>query len=139
MIREWLYIEPYKWDVQVFLDAKAKDAREILDALEDIGINAAQFMRAQRHLQKAVRNSGMTYSSGVNRESVVVIGQSSSKQEALNTFSHELRHLVDDIASANGIASSGEEVAYLTGNIALGLASCLFSVVCECPICSSHQ
>lgn len=139
MIREQLYIEPYDWTVYAYMDAKSGNAEEILQQLEQIGISAAEFMKAERHLQKAVRNSGMTYSSGTKRESVVVIAHSTSEQETLNTFTHELRHLVDDIATASGIPSRGEEVAYLTGNISLGLAAGLLKTICECPVCSSHQ
>lgn len=138
MIREKLYIEPYDWTVYAYMDAKSKNAEEILLQVEQIGISAAELMKAERHLQKAVRNSGMTYSSGTKRESVVVIAHSTSEQETLNTFTHELRHLVDDIAIASGVPSSGEEVAYLTGNISLGLAAGLLKTICECPVCSNH-
>lgn len=78
-------------------------------------------------------------SSPSERASVVVIGHATSVEETVNTFSHELRHLVDDIAAVCGITVSGEEVAYLTGDIALTLASSLLHIVCECPICSSHE
>lgn len=136
MIRQELYVEPYDWTVYAFLGAKPKDAGIILSALDHIGINAAQYMRAERHLQRTFKDGGMNYSSQGNRKSVMVVGVSSSDQETLNTFSHELRHLVDDIATANNIPTIGEEVAYLTGNIALGLSACLLRIVCECPVCS---
>lgn len=139
MIRDVIDIEQYNWRAYVFMDAKAQHADEILNLLEHIGIDGAQLMKAERHLQRAVRNSGMTYSSPSERASVVVIGHATSVEETVNTFSHELRHLVDDIAAACGITVSGEEVAYLTGDIALTLASSLLHIVCECPICSSHE
>ena len=73
----------------------------------------------------------MTYSSPELHESVLVIGQADSAEEVINTFSHELRHLVDDIAVVYDIVSGSEEVAYLTGNIALSLAAVLLQIVCE--------
>lgn len=35
----------------------------------------------------------------------------------LNSFEHELRHLVDDIADVLDIGIKGEDVAYLTGDL----------------------
>ena len=135
MIRQTINIEQYGWDVYVFMAATADDAPDIIKVLNDIGISAAQFMRAERHLQRAVHDSGMTYSSGRTRESVVVISQSSSPEQTINTFSHELRHLADDIANAIHLPNGGEEIAYLTGDIACALAGSLLHIICECPKC----
>jgi hypothetical protein len=135
MIRQTINIEQYGWDVYVFMAATAADAPEIIGVLESIGISAAELMRAERHLQRAVRDSGMTYSSGRTRESVVVISRSTSPEETINTFSHELRHLADDIAKSLNIPHRGEEVAYLTGDIACALSGSLLHIVCECPKC----
>ena len=139
MMRDEIIIERYDWHVYVYMAASKDDAPEILAKLDEIGIRASEYMRAVRHLQKAFRdNTGMTYSNPDNRKSVVVISHATSVAETVNTFSHELRHLVDDIAAACGITVSGEEVAYLTGDIALTLASSLLHIVCVCPICSRH-
>lgn len=135
MIRQEINIEKYGWDVYVFMAATIEDAPEILHELEKIGISASEFMRAERHLQRAVMDSGMTYSSGRTRESVVVISRSTSPEQTINTFSHELRHLADDISNALDIVKDGEEVAYLTGDIACALAGMLLHVVCQCPKC----
>ncbi|MBQ9602464.1 MAG: hypothetical protein IJR42_01465 [Paludibacteraceae bacterium] len=135
MIRQTINIEQYGWDAYVYMAATPADAPEIIGVLESIGISAAQFMKAERHLQSAVRDSGMTYSSGRTRESVVVISRSTSPEETINTFSHELRHLADDIAEALNIPHRGEEVAYLTGDIACALAGSLLHIACECPKC----
>ena len=90
-----------------------------------------QLQRAAKHLQRTLYNGGMTYSSPELQESVLVIGYADSSEEVINTFSHELRHLVDDIAVVYNIASGSEEIAYLTGNIALSLAAVLLQIVCE--------
>lgn len=136
MIRQTIYVERYDWIVRAYIAATSYDAKEILSVLEDVGINAVQFMRAKRHIQHAALNSGVTYSSPEERISVMVVSGSSSVEEAFNTFSHELRHVTDDIAEACGIETRGEEVAYLTGDIALALAGGLLKVVCDCPVCS---
>ena len=135
MIRQLIHIEQYDWDARVFMGSTATDAKEILTTLEDIGISAQQFMRAERHLERALRDSGMTYSSAKTRSSVVVIAHSTSPEQTINTFTHELRHLSDDIAEASGIPHRGEEVAYLAGDVACSLAGTLLQIVCDCPNC----
>lgn len=140
MIRDEIIIDQYDWHVHVYMVAAENDAQEILTKLDKIGIKASEYMRAERHLQKAFRdNTGMTYSNPDTRTSVMVIGRSSSEAETVNTFSHELRHLADDLAEACAIPLHGEEIAYLTGDVACVLAGSLLRIVCACPNCSSHE
>lgn len=140
MIRDEIIIERYDWRVYVYMAASKDDAPEILRKLESIGIDGQQYMRAERHLQKAFRdNTGMTYSNLDTRTTVMVIGRSTTEKEMVNTFSHELRHLSDDLAEACGIPHHGEEIAYLTGDIACVLAGSLLRIVCDCPKCSEHE
>ena len=140
MIRDEIIIERYDWHVYVYMAASKDDATEILRKLESIGIDGQQYMRAERHLQKAFRdNTGMTYSNLDTRTTVMVIGRSTSEAETVNTFSHELRHLSDDLAEACRIPHHGEEIAYLTGDIACVLAGSLLRIVCDCPKCSEHE
>ena len=137
MIRQKIYIDRYDWIVHCFFAAKPTDATEILAKLVLLGINKEEFYRASEHLHSSDANGGMTYSSRIRRESVVVFGHASSSKEALNTFTHELRHLADDICSSSDIPCSGEPVAYLTGDISMQLAANLLHIVCECPLCKN--
>ena len=140
MIRDEIIIERYDWHVYVYMAASKDDAPEILAKLDEIGIRESEYMRAKRHLKKAFSdNTGMTYSNLDTRTSVMVIGRSTTVEETVNTFSHELRHLGDDLAEACGIPHHGEEIAYLTGDVSCALAASLLSIVCECPKCSNHE
>lgn len=139
MIRKEIHIEQYRWHLYAYLAAAPEDADEILTMVEEIGIDAQELMKAERHLRYSACDGGMTYSSLADRTSVMVVGVSTSDAEALNTFSHELRHLADDISLACNIPSRGEEVAYLTGDIALALAASLLHIVCDCPVCREYQ
>ena len=82
-------------------------------------------------------DSGFTYSNPDIRRSVMVIGKTSSGPQFLNSFTHELRHLVDDIAKADGMEMSGEGVAYLSGDTAMAMAD----IVCRlsCDHCRTHS
>lgn len=81
-------------------------------------------------------NTGFTFSNAKMRRSVVVVGKTTSAREFMNTFVHEVRHLADDIASADGISLRGEDVAYLSG----GIAASLCDIVGEftCPKCQKN-
>lgn len=138
MIQQDVYIEREDWLVHCFLATNRDDTEPILSLLEDIGITPQQMMRAERHIYRATLNSGMTYSNPIKRKSVFVVAATTSDEEMVNTFSHELRHLVDDIAEANGIPTNGEHIAYLTGDIAMAIAANLLQLACHCPICSRH-
>lgn len=139
MIKQKLYIDHYDWLVYCFFDTAEKDAPAILRLLDTIGINDEQYEQASAHLHSTERNNGMTYSHPKHNISIMVISETTSPAETLNTFTHELRHLVDDISRALRIEQNGEEVAYLTGDIALRLASHLLYLTCQCPMCSSHK
>ncbi len=136
MIKQTIHIKAYDWLVYCYFDTSSDNANEILSLINDIGINDEQFHKAEKHLLNTNSNSGLTYTNTDKHTSVVVVSQTTSPAETLNTFTHELRHLVDDIALVANIPNKGEEIAYLTGNIALKLASNLLDVACHCPICS---
>lgn len=56
----------------------------------------------------------------------------SSHAEFLNSFEHELRHLVDDIAETFGLDMGGEQVAYLTGDLNSLLWKDIHEFMCCC-------
>lgn len=82
-------------------------------------------------------DSGFTYSNPDIRRSVMVIGKTSSGAQFLNSFVHELRHLIDDIAVADGMGMSGEAVAYLSGDTAMLVADIVSQLSCD--HCRSHS
>ena len=65
----------------------------------------------------------------------MVVGRATSNAEYINSITHELRHLCDDIASVVGISDNGEDVAYLTGDIASQMADVIEVLVCNCLNC----
>ena len=78
-------------------------------------------------------NEGFSWPDSRLMRSCIFIGPTTSGAEFLDSFTHELRHLADDIATFLGINLRGEEVAYLTGDTTRDLAE----VVCRlgCPDC----
>ncbi len=138
MIRQLIYIKEYDWLVHCYFATHSKDAPEILYNIDRIGISEEKYQQAEEHLYRSGYNSGITFSNIEQRASVMVFSHTTSAKQMLNTFAHELRHLADDIVLASGIPTRGEQVAYLTGDIAMTLAANLLQIVCDCPICSRH-
>lgn len=103
--------------------------------LESLGCSYAVYDRVAVKMDINDLNTGFTYSNKGARETLMVIGKASSTAEYINSISHELRHLCDDIASVVNMQASGEEVAYLTGDIASQISDVIQVLVCNCVNC----
>ena len=125
------------WNADVFVCFRNYDEKVLEDALRDIDAPINIIVRMREIARDDEYNTGFTYSNPSMRHSVVVIGKTTSGKEFLNTFVHEVRHLADDIAIANCIDLRGEDVAYLSGDI----ASSLFDIVGQflCPKCGVRK
>lgn len=135
MICKQLHIEKYDWRVFCFFAVDTYYTDSICDLLQQIGISDDILQDAYIHLQRADLDTGFTFSNKAERVSVMVVGLTSTKAQFLNSFTHELRHLCDDIARASGIGLSGERVAYLTGDTAMALAPAIEPFMCSCEHC----
>ena len=58
-------------------------------------------------------NTGFTYSKG--HHSIIVNAPKTNPKQTINSLTHEVRHLGDDIAKTEKLDPFGEDVAYLTG------------------------
>ena len=112
-----LYIPLYRWSVTAFFDATTDDKDAILDELWYISCPEPTMTRVRDNLDRDKLDTGFTYLNRVLRESVMTVGRASSPAEFLNSYTHELRHLVDDIAVTSSLPMRGETVGYLTGEL----------------------
>lgn len=115
------------WEIVFLFDYGRMDGDAVLSELSDAGAPSSVAEKVDLKIRLCMPNEGFTYSNLRSRRSVVAIGPTTSGREFLSTFCHELRHLTDDIASERGLPIRGEDVAYLTGE----LARRLFPVVCR--------
>ena len=118
MKRQTLYIPKYAWTVHVYYDTTLKDAEEILNVLCDLGCSKNGILRTRNQFLGRSYNNGMTYSNKAIRESVVSLGRASSFPQFLNSFVHEVHHLATHIAETVNISLIGEDICYLSGEIA---------------------
>lgn len=114
-----LYLGPYRWRITVFYDTFPEDSDTILKCLADIGCERRKLGHAEENLRGGARNTGLTFSNRQDRESIIVLSESSSEAEFANTWFHEVFHAAVHIAEADGLGCNGEPVAYIGGYIAM--------------------
>lgn len=139
MICRDIYIEQYDWEVHCYFAVNKYYTERILSVLSELGCSDSIFYQVEKKLARNEKNAGFTYSNPDKQESLLVVGLATSNEEYVNSISHELRHLCDDIASVYDIPSKGEEVACLTGDIAGKLADIIQVLVCNCLDCLEQR
>lgn len=130
-----LSIKRYDWKLRIFYAVTCYHTNEILKSLNDIRCPKNIIERIKGNLNKCDMDTGFTYSNKDLRMSIIVIGITSSPVEFINSFEHEIRHLVDDIAHTCGLEIAGEDVAYLTGDINSALWDDIHNFIC----CKCHE
>lgn len=118
-MRQQFYIERYGWRVTVwYLDGTdGSKAEAILDSMVRAGCRGSKLRKAEELLTSGRYNTGLTFSNPESRESVMVIGKSSSAMQCANTMIHERCHLQMQICKNCNIEPLSEEAAYLAGDI----------------------
>lgn len=132
MKHQRIYIEDYDWVVDVFYDTVAEDAEMILKYLRRLGCSGGDYIHSRNNLRSGDMDTGLTYSDNRKRESVMVIGRSSTLAEFLNSWQHEMTHLQRHICQAFWINPYSEEAAYLAGDIAMKMHPVLSQFMCGC-------
>lgn len=130
-----LSIDRYRWHVRIYFAVTCYHIDAILESLVSVECPDKILQRVSANMADMKLDTGFTFSNKQSRHSVMVVGLSSSPAEFLNSFEHELRHLVDDIAQTVGLKITGEDVAYLTGDINTELWPIIHSFIC----CKCHE
>lgn len=127
-----LRIQKYRWEARLYFAVTDYYIDDILESLALINCPENLMRRAEESMTSRRLDTGFTYSNKHLRRSVMVVGLTSSPAEFLDSFEHELRHLVDDIANADGLQLAGEDVAYLTGDTNRTLWPIIHDFICCC-------
>lgn len=139
MIYDTLYIDGYDWVVHCFLDVGLMDSGRVRACAKEIGAFGRMMRSIDGSLGRSAPNTAFTYSNKSAHESMMVVYHATCQCQMLNSISHEIRHLCDDIADECGVYPSGEEVAYLTGDITMRLCKPIRFLVCDCPKCKKNE
>lgn len=121
----------WKWRVRVFYVVDLIPIDFIIDELYGIGCNTVDVNSAIKVLDSGEDNRGITFSNDINRESIIVIGETSCPAQFSNSFDHEKLHLAMHIARVDKIDPFSEELAYLAGEIGLQTFPVAKRFLCE--------
>ena len=116
-----------RWIIAFYFAPDGYDIDTVLDVLYDSGAGARVMRQALTLIESGKPNTGFTFTNPFEHIAVVLVGPTSSGEEFQNTFSHEIRHLVNDIVTSLGIELDTEPSSYLTGDMVMELAD----VVCQ--------
>lgn len=117
MIRQRFFLDKYDWEVVVFYDVDCYHITQIMVELQRIGCSRSNLRIAYENIDACKLDTGVTYSNYRTRQTVMIIGLTSSAKEFMNSFDHERKHLEAHIAKALHIDPWSEEICYLSGEI----------------------
>lgn len=132
MIRQRITLRDYGIVVHAYYATTQYYVDEILERLHDIGCRGRNLRRAEQNLYSGVLNTGLTYYSPLNREAVMVVALTSSSAEFFNSLMHELSHLTAYIAKDYNLSFTGEDIAYLEGDLAREIYPVVRNLLCDC-------
>lgn len=131
MIYHQFIIWQHDWLVKAYINTDVSDAREILDELWSLGADMDTMRKAYKNLYGGLLNTGLTYTSGWCRETVLVISKTTSALEFINSLTHELDHAKNHICKCRGIDLNTEEASYFIGGLARDLFPHVKHLLCE--------
>lgn len=132
MVKQTIYIENFDWVVHAYFHKSHYDVEEIMERLWDLGCDASTARSAYENLTNDELNMGLCYSNYRNKETVLVIGKTSSSAEFLNSLVHELTHLQSHVCNVFCLDPMGEEIAYFTGDLSREMYPSIKGFLCEC-------
>lgn len=115
MRRQDFTITDTGWWITVFHGATPDKLGEVAASLIDAGEGTRKTAEAIWVLQKP--NTGYTYTNFDNKRGVSVIGRATSDRQYANTFTHELKHIVEHLSTYYGVDPKSEQAGYLQGYI----------------------
>lgn len=132
MIRKIIYLPKYQWRIAAYFSVTCYWTGEIMRELYRVRAEEEVLTSAYNNMISCSLDTGLCYSNSSLRESVLVIAKTSSAAEFFNSFEHEFQHLKGHIATALGLDPNGEEVAYLSGELARDLYPSIRRLLCDC-------
>ena len=134
MKRQVIHIPEYEWTAYVYYDTTPYDTEELLGKLRSLGCSENGILKTYKQLSSGILNNGFTYSNRPLKRSVMSLGRASSFAQFLNSFVHELHHLVTHIGVTVGLDLEGEDICYLTGDIAQKMYPILIHYLTRCRL-----
>lgn len=133
MIRQKITLPDYdNWTIYAYYATTRYAVDEIMERLWEIGMDANNARQAFENLSRGNLNTGLCYSNYSMRKSVLVIALTSSPAEFINSWHHELEHLESHIGKVFNLDPTGEDIAYLSGELAMEMYPRIKHLICDC-------
>ena len=113
MIKSTIDVAGY-WSIVLFVDVDYDDFDIIESALTDILAPISIIDEIYDKISYRI-NSGVTFTNSDYRSSVVCINKGSTKEQVINTISHEADHVQAAICDYYNVPLDSEQAAYLIG------------------------
>ena len=113
MIKSTIDVAGY-WSIVLFVDVDYDDFDIIESALTDILAPISIINKIYDKISYKF-NSGVTFTNSDYRSSVVCINKGSTKEQVINTISHEADHVQAAICDYYNVPLDSEQAAYLIG------------------------
>lgn len=105
MIRRTIYLDKYDWLADIYFDYKCKYSDDLIDKLESMGISEERLDIAYADLNSCKDNIGLTYSSFIEKKTIIVIGEATSAKEC--DFEKLRFQLTNEIMELQSLKSEG--------------------------------
>lgn len=111
------YLEKYDWNIYVYVLINQEDVNNI-DILFSKHNIPKQIMNKASYRLTEYNNSGIIYNDRENKSSIIIVSQTDSIQDLVNTITHEKNHLEMYLCDYYNINPNSEEASILSGDIA---------------------
>ena len=115
MIKSTIDVDGY-WSIVLFVDVDYDNFDIIESALTDILAPISVIDEIYDKISYEL-NSGVTFTNSNFKTSIVCINKASSKEQLINTISHEAYHVQSAICDYYNVSLDSEDAAYLMGYI----------------------
>ena len=132
MILHVFHVEQHDWTFRIYVPMSCYWTGEIVRHLWRLGASDEILREAARNMQCGRLNNGLTYASEKDRETLVVVGQTTTAAELFNSIVHEIDHACMFTFPLVGITPGTEEAAYCKGGLAREIFPMIQPYLCDC-------
>lgn len=132
-----IYVPQHDWTFRVYIAHTCYWTDDILGHLFRLGASPMVMGSANQNLRCGTVDNGITYASLKERETLMVVGKTTTAAEMFNSVVHEIDHACMFTFPLIGITHGTEEAAYFKGGLARDLFPSVQPYLCD--HCREHR
>lgn len=123
------YIKYKGWNIDIYYNATKLNSSFLINELIDNDCASSELNRAYDIINSDEYNQGLTFANPSTMKMIVIICESDSKNELLDTIMHELYHCSVFITKFSG-SKDPEYPAYVLGDLSQKVYKNIHSFIC---------